>query len=421
MPDGHVIVVGGGPAGLVAARHLAEGGLTVDLFEASDDVGGRVRSRSHRGYTLDRGFQALQTGFPAVQRELDLDDLDLRRIDPGAVICRPGSRSTVADPFQDPGALLETLTNRELTTGDKLRLLRLRRELRARSWGSIFAGSDRSTLEALLDRGFSDGFVDAFARPFYGGITLDRSLETSSRVFEAVTKALLSGPSAVPADGMGAVTRQLARRAETAGATIHTGSSVETVSSDGERATAQVRGSEHAADAVVVATDARTARSLTGIESIPTRHHSCATQYYSLPEESAPDGRRIHLNATDEGPSHCLTLSNVVPEYADGDRALLSVTTLDDLEASDAKLDDRTRRALGSWYPERHFGDLELLATDRIEFGQFAQPPGSHDDLPDATAPRGPCYLAGEYTRWSSVAGAFDSGRTTAQRVLADH
>lgn len=51
------IVVGGGLAGLVAARHLSEAGLDVQVFERCDEVGGRVRTLRREGFTLDRGFE----------------------------------------------------------------------------------------------------------------------------------------------------------------------------------------------------------------------------------------------------------------------------------------------------------------------------------------------------------------------------
>ena len=74
----HVVVAGGGLAGLVAARHLAEAGAEVELFEADERVGGRVRSRVVDGFTLDRGFQVLFTGYPAARRELDFGELSLQ-------------------------------------------------------------------------------------------------------------------------------------------------------------------------------------------------------------------------------------------------------------------------------------------------------------------------------------------------------
>lgn len=51
----HVIVIGAGPAGLSAAHTLVKGGVKVDLYEASDYVGGMARSFDLWGQRVDVG------------------------------------------------------------------------------------------------------------------------------------------------------------------------------------------------------------------------------------------------------------------------------------------------------------------------------------------------------------------------------
>ncbi|HBU02146.1 MAG TPA: hypothetical protein DEB20_06335, partial [Acidimicrobiaceae bacterium] len=51
-----VIIVGAGLAGLACARTLTAAGIGVQVIEASDGVGGRVRSDHVDGFILDRGF-----------------------------------------------------------------------------------------------------------------------------------------------------------------------------------------------------------------------------------------------------------------------------------------------------------------------------------------------------------------------------
>ena len=223
MTDGSVIVAGAGLAGLVAARRLADAGADVTVYEERPGVGGRVRTETVDGFTLDRGFQVLFTAYPAVRAELDLEALDLRYFTPGAVIARPGSRSVLSDPLGDPEAVVQSALNREVTIGDKVRTLALRRDLSGADPAALLGGAERTTREYLADRGFSEQFVEHFAAPFYGGITLDRALGTDSGIFEYTYKMLSEGEIFVPADGMGAMPEQLADRARAAGAAIETG------------------------------------------------------------------------------------------------------------------------------------------------------------------------------------------------------
>jgi choline dehydrogenase-like flavoprotein len=78
-----VIVVGAGLAGLVAAKRLAAADLDVLVLERRNEVGGRVRTLTRDGFTLDRGFQVLFTAYPAARRELDYDALDRGVSSPG--------------------------------------------------------------------------------------------------------------------------------------------------------------------------------------------------------------------------------------------------------------------------------------------------------------------------------------------------
>ena len=435
--NGDVIVVGGGLAGLVAASRLAESGAAVRLLERRSTVGGRVRSREVDGFTLDRGFQVLFTSYPAVRRELDTDALDLRAFAPGATICRPGSRAVLSDPLRDPRHAIESALNHEVPLSDKLRTLALRYDLSNRPEGEFFAGRDASIREYLADWGFSDDYIANFVEPFYGGITLDRSLSTSKHVFEYTFRAMSSGSIAVPADGMAAIPDHLAGRARSAGVEIHTDADVETVAvvegaesgpsgsaaasgSHGSAATVRVElvdGTTFDADAAVVATTPPEARRLTGLDSIPGTGVPCVTAWYTLPDGSSfGTGKRLLLDAVDGSPNAVIPMSEVAPEYAPADRALIGATFLGEaaLDRAAADLRTDTRESLSAWFPERGFGSLETVGVDRIPFAQFAQPPGIHATLPEPDDPEGPIALAGEFTEWSAIQGALESGRRAA-------
>ena len=91
--DRHVVVVGGGIAGLAAAAVLAERGARVTLLEACDQLGGRVRAWPlGDGRTMSRGFHAffrqyytlralLRRADPTLSRLVPVPDYPLRRGD----------------------------------------------------------------------------------------------------------------------------------------------------------------------------------------------------------------------------------------------------------------------------------------------------------------------------------------------------
>lgn len=412
-----VVVVGGGLAGLVAARRLQTNGAEVTLLERESEVGGRIRSRREDGFIFDRGFQVLFTAYPAVQEELDLSELSLRAFRPGATLARPGERSILSDPLGDPKAATDTLFNRNITLADKLRILTLRRTLSRQSSAELLEHDDRTIEQYLRAEGFSDAFLENFAKPFYGGITLDRSLSNAQFVFEYTFKMLATGQTVVPAMGMGEITRQLAERARNQGVSIETDTTVEQVRTDGETVTVETATTAIEADAVIVATEPDTARTLTGCE-IQTESRGCVTQYFSLPRrQQLRTDRRLVLNVANERPNQVAPLSDVAPTYAPSDKHLLSATFLGQQDQSDEELATAVQESLQQWYPENNFADLKLLRTERISFAQVAQPPGFRASRPSVDDPDGPVYLAGDYTEWSSIQGALKSGQRVARTV----
>ncbi len=116
VDDVDVVIVGAGLAGLCAARATTRAGLTTRVLEASDGVGGRVRTDVVDGYRLDRGFQILLTAYPEVVAQLDLAALDLQTFDPASLVWNGTALQRVADPLRQPGALA-TMTVRRGVPG----------------------------------------------------------------------------------------------------------------------------------------------------------------------------------------------------------------------------------------------------------------------------------------------------------------
>ncbi len=115
-----MVIVGAGLAGLCCARILHQAGTPCVLLEASDSVGGRVRTDRVDGFLLDRVFQVLQTAYPGARRVLDYPALNLKPF-------YPGGPKKAKVPFEKLGIkILEDLE--EAATAHKAPLVRLRRE-----------------------------------------------------------------------------------------------------------------------------------------------------------------------------------------------------------------------------------------------------------------------------------------------------
>jgi phytoene dehydrogenase-like protein len=71
------IIIGGGIAGLSVANYLHRAGREVLILEATDRVGGRVRTDKIDGFILDHGFQVLLTAYPEAKHLLDYEALKL--------------------------------------------------------------------------------------------------------------------------------------------------------------------------------------------------------------------------------------------------------------------------------------------------------------------------------------------------------
>lgn len=405
-----VCVVGAGLAGLACARLLTRQGVEVRLFEASDGVGGRVRTDVVDGFRLDRGFQVLLSQYPEVHHQLRVPDLALCRFEPGALVRVDGRFHQVSDPLRRPSTTWDAVRAPVGSLVDKARLARLFLDLRRTPPRDLLRRPDRSTLEELEARGFSSRMIDTFWRPLFAGIQLDPDLEVSSRRFTLILSMLAEGDATVPALGMGEVPGQLA--ADLPADAIHLDTRVAEITDDG---IVLDDGRRVAARAVVVATDGPAAADLLGIPTPGSRPVS--NLQFAADEAPIPD-RLVVLDGEGRGPATNLAvMSNVAPDYAPAGRSLISVEVPGPLEPDAAALLDAVRRQLRTWFGATVDG-WEHLRTLRIAHG--------HPDQRAGFSPKQPVrlgdgrYVCGDHRDTASIQGALYSGKRAASAVLGD-
>ncbi|MFB6286779.1 MAG: NAD(P)/FAD-dependent oxidoreductase, partial [Candidatus Bipolaricaulia bacterium] len=284
-----VLIVGGGMAGLSCARELDRHGVDWALTEASDRLGGRVKTDELHGFRLDHGFQVLLTAYPALRGWIDLDELQLSRFLPGAQIHQRGQFHRLADPLRVPSQALPTLRAPMATLRDRWLVARLSSYVWRTSLDGIWASPETSTAEWLKDFGFSQRMIEGFFRPFFGGIFLERELTTSSRQFLFVYKMFAQGTAALPRRCMQAIPEQLAASLDPD--RIELATPVQDVENGRIRL---ADGRTHDAQAVVVATDQPTTGQLLG-QTQPCASHATTCFYFAL--DALPvDGRWLLLN-----------------------------------------------------------------------------------------------------------------------------
>ncbi|SEN05108.1 Flavin containing amine oxidoreductase [Actinacidiphila rubida] len=402
-----VLVVGAGVAGLACAQDLVAAGVRVRVLEASDGVGGRMRTDVRDGFRLDRGFQVVNTSYPQMKRRMDLRALRLRPFTPAVLLATPRGRVRFADPTRAPRQAADLLPGRLASMRDLAGLVLMTgRDLLTPPSG-LKRAPDRTTRTALADAAIGEELVETLFRPFLSGVFLEEELETSSRFFHLVWRSMLRGTLCLPEEGVAAVPEQMA--AALPEGTVRLGTPVERLT---EAGALTAYGDEVPASLVVVAAGPSAATALLhGLDVPPTR--SVTTYYHAAP--ASPLGEPTLLVDTARRVLNTVVLSEVSPAYAPRGRSLVATSVLgaDDRPGAEAEL----RAVLA-----------ELYGTDTDRWEPVAAYPVA-EALP-AMVPPWPLtrtsrhslgrYVCGDYRATGSVQGAMASGARAAREVLAD-
>jgi oxygen-dependent protoporphyrinogen oxidase len=163
MPEIHdVVVVGAGISGLTAAFHLVKAGLDVAVIEASDRVGGAIRTRREGPWICERGPNTVLESRPAVGRLIREAGLEDDRVVAGG-----GAKRRYL--FKDgrlqplPSGPAGFLTTPIFPLSAKLRLLR-------EPWIRRPPGEREESISEFVRRRLGDSFLDYAVGPFVSGV-----------------------------------------------------------------------------------------------------------------------------------------------------------------------------------------------------------------------------------------------------------
>ncbi|XP_031491436.1 uncharacterized protein LOC116258428 [Nymphaea colorata] len=415
-----VIVIGAGLSGLSAAAHLSARKIPFLLLEASDAVGGRVRTDKVDGFLLDRGFQIFITAYPEAKRMLDYEALDLQKFYSGALVYFNGEFHRVADPFRHFGDSLTTVANPIGNLTDKL-LVGLNRITASRaSDQEIFSAPEVTISETLKSIGFSDSIIDRFFRPFFGGVFFDKDLVTSSRLYDFIFKCLALGDNTLPANGIAAIPDQLSSKLPPD--SVWFGAKVAKIDFPAGIVLEDGRTVKSQHGVILAVEEPEAVRLLEGRKPASKPGRSTVCLYFSADDAPIKEPILI-LNGSGEGlVNNMFFATNVAKSYGPAGKTLVSATLVGGYDQyQDEELEEMVRKELGGWFGSSTVGSWKHLRTYRIGFAQPDQRPpiGSRFKYRD---PRvgAEIYICGDHVESATFDGALVSGRRAAEALIAD-
>ncbi len=433
-----VIVIGAGLAGLSCAVRLCQRGVRTLVLEASDRIGGRLRTDVVDGFTLDHGFQHLSTGYPACQELLNLGALRLQPFPQGSLVWHDQRWVSIDESWRYPalalqhwfaplGAPLGNLFGGSLgNLGDRVRWAQLRRSANQGTLTELYQRPHEPVLDRWRNSGFSEPFIRGFLVPWFESwmhVPADRA---SSRLLEFAVRIHAQGHMAIPADGMSAIPRQLSDALPRG--TVRLQQTVQSVSAD---TITLDSGQTYTPPVIVIATESVAAARLLAIPQLETEWCASATHYFSADQSPDSRGRRMLIaaepddQACDAGGTvqEVVVVSDIAPGHAPPGKSLIAVSgplPKGNDQASRNQVSreqvpgEQLRGQLRQWYGSA-VDHWQHLRSYRMP---FAVPLQSLETVLPPLA-NGKLVLCGDYCETPTIQGAMNSGLRAAELASA--
>ncbi|UJH70245.1 NAD(P)/FAD-dependent oxidoreductase [Ornithinimicrobium sp. INDO-MA30-4] len=404
-----VLVVGAGLAGLQCARTLQREGVNVAVWDAGDQVGGRIRTDLIDGFRLDRGFQVLNPAYPAIKEHIDINALGMQMFGSGVGVRSEDRFAMLVDPIREPALASELLRSGLLAPVDVIALARWAGPaLAPPSW--VKNARDAQRGESMDAVGLT-GPLREVMEAFLAGVVLEDEGTTSMNFMRLLLRMFVFGSPGLPRLGMQALPQQIA---DELGDAVTTGVQVASIEQGRRRAIVHTAdGRTASARLVVVATGATAAQSLVGVKAPEMK--GVVADWFTMDE--APDMPPM-LVVDGRGPKagpvkNAAVISAAAPTYAPPGRHLVQASSLMHGGRSAA-----TEQVLD------HTGELFGVDTRGWQLIHRHEVP---EALPSQPAPlrtrqamrvSRSVIVAGDHMDTASIQGAMVSGERAAQGYL---
>ena len=380
-----VLIVGAGLAGINAAITLQAAGVDVQVVESSDRPGGRITSDLIDGFICDRGFQLINSKYPAL---VDLDvikEIDFIAAPRVIEVSLGNDRHALGDPRVAPWTLLDRATG---TMPEKIALLRFL---------TFTPKKNTSVEEALKIMGTT--YIRVL-RPFLHGVFLTELSNVDARYGQSIIKSFATGSPGVPRRGVAELPKALAARITS----IRYGVQIDSIGNG----VAHSSVGDFKAKKIIIATDATTATQLLGLSEV-SRMAGCVTWYHAVDTNPSGSGRLV-VDGQSRGPIiNTVVISDISSDYAPAGRHLISTTTVLGATESDVR-----RHLSIMWGTSTH--EWQLIAKYEIPAALPIQSVGR--ELTQSVKISDSLYVVGDHRAVPSQQGALFSGKLAAELIL---